>query len=571
MAPRSTCLLLLLGTQVSGLRRPLSIPRTRLMRRAATVNPSLQQIQTDEAWDVEAWRKGYSNCEKEDIYSLDASTLPADLEGTFFRNGGAKYVVGEEKVLHPFDGDGMIAAITVKDGGAFYRNKFVRTPGYKKELRENKICYRGTFGTKKKGWNLLDLRVKNLANTHVLFWADRFFALWEGGKPFKVDPASLSTFGESQLGGALRPKDNFAAHYKIDPKRERLCNFCAVPDPPSGGSTITTFEFDKDFNMVYRRDVQIPAFAVTHDTAITDNYFVFAVAPVKFDPVPFVLGQKSAAQCIEYDGDNSPSQFILVPRDPEKEETIIEAPAHFNFHNANAFEDADGNVVLDQVNTPYMILTDSSSGEEPIWNTVDWEADVPATQLERWTLDPRTKTVVSRGRITSEQPEFPTVAPVAVGQPYKYMYSGAARDSNVKGPVGAYIKVDMETQECQKWKAEPYEFVGEPVFAPRKLPDGSFATGEDDGYLLSYIFNGRDMQSDFVVFDAKDITKGPVSRIPLKDYIPHGLHGKFVPGLSFDEDKAKRASKLFIMAEKNKWNEVKSEFSGLGIGNLLNP
>ena len=28
-----------------------------------------------------------------------------------------------------------------------------------------------------------DMRVKNLANTNVMHWAGRLFALWEGGKP----------------------------------------------------------------------------------------------------------------------------------------------------------------------------------------------------------------------------------------------------------------------------------------------------------------------------------------------------------------------------------------------------
>jgi len=50
--------------------------------------------------------------------------------------------------------------------------------------------------------------------------------------------------------------------------------------------------------------------------------------------------------------------------------------------------------------------------------------------------------------------------------------------------------------------------------------------------------------------------------------VPHSLHGTFVPGLFFDKEKVKRASKLFEVADKKGWNEVQSDFSSLG-GNSM--
>ena len=34
---------------------------------------------------------------------------------------------------------------------------------------------------------------------------------------------------------------------------------------------------------------------------VTDNYYIFNRAPTNFDPLPFILGQKGPAECIEYD------------------------------------------------------------------------------------------------------------------------------------------------------------------------------------------------------------------------------------------------------------------------------
>lgn len=103
----------------------------------------------------------------------------------------------------------------------------------------------------------------------------------------------------------------------------------------------------------------------------------------------------------------------------------------------------------------------------------------------------------------------------------------------------------------------------------KKQSDGSFSTEEDEGYLLAYLFDGKQKTSTFVVFDAKRIQDGPITSIPLQDFIPHSLHGTFVPGLEFDFEKAKRNSILMDMNDRKQWNSVNSDFSGLGIKQML--
>lgn len=92
----------------------------------------------------------------------------------------------------------------------------------------------------------------------------------------------------------------------------------------------------------------------------------------------------------------------------------------------------------------------------------------------------------------------------------------------------------------------------------------------------------KHMQSYFMVFDAKNVEKGPVSKLLLPTYVPYGLHGCFVEGLTQDfEDITRRfivsllhASILLALHfgkatkaldSKLGWNEVNSGFSGLGI------
>ena len=67
--------------------------------------------------------------------------IPKELEGTLLRNGPAMYVRGEgaERFEKSYlDGDGMVTSVAIKDGKAYFRNKFVRTEDFDKEEKLGK-------------------------------------------------------------------------------------------------------------------------------------------------------------------------------------------------------------------------------------------------------------------------------------------------------------------------------------------------------------------------------------------------------------------------------------------------
>lgn len=63
---------------------------------------------------------------------------------TCLRNGHAKFEAGKDLYLHPFDGDGMITAVTIQNGSALFRNRFVRTNVFNKERKARRVVSRGT-------------------------------------------------------------------------------------------------------------------------------------------------------------------------------------------------------------------------------------------------------------------------------------------------------------------------------------------------------------------------------------------------------------------------------------------
>ena len=52
---------------------------------------------------------------------------------------------------------------------------------------------------------------------------------------------------------------------------------------------------------------------------------------------------------------------------------------------------------------------------------------------------------------------------------------------------------------------------------------------EDDGWLMSFVYDPAVDRSDLVVLAAADPSDGPVATVQLPDRVPMGFHGNWVP------------------------------------------
>lgn len=470
------------------------------------------------------WQKGYESLKQELDYWIDdvEGQIPLELHGTLFRNGPGLLEVNGEPIHHPFDGDGMISAIAFSNGSAHFRNRFIRTTGYLEEQKAGKILYRGVFGTQKPGgWlaNAFDLKVKNIANTNIIYWGDKLLALWEAADPHRLDPHTLETLGTDSLNGVLSPGEAFAAHPRFDPNCERdggapcLVNFSIKPGL---STTITIFELDLDGKVVKQHAHSVPGFAFIHDFAITPNYCVLFQNPIAFNPLPFVLGWRGAGECIKFQP-NQPTRIIVIPRNTSKSVQILETQSGFVFHHANAWEQGD-EVWTDS------ICYESFPAVEPQsdFKQVDFDALKPG-QLWRFHLNLKEQTV-SRELIEGRCCEFPSIHQERVGRPYRYLYMGAAHADTGNAPLQAILKLDLKSGERQLWSAAPHGFISEPIFVER--PN---ATDEDDGWVITLVYDSTHHRSDVVILDARDLNQEPLARLHLKHHVPYGLHGSFTP------------------------------------------
>ncbi len=493
------------------------------MNKNQTMNKLLNEKLVAQPHNLQDWHKGYLSQPNEHEYWIDEieGEIPKSLQGTLFRNGPGLLDIHGAPVHHPFDGDGMVCAISFREGRAHFRNRFVRTEGFVKEREAGKILYRGVFGTQKPGgWlnNAFDFKFKNIANTNVIYWGGKLLALWEAAEPYRLDPSTLETIGIDLLDGVLEPGDAFAAHPWVDPSCHLddgapvLVNFALKVGL---STTINIYEFNLEGKLLRRHAHIVPGFCFIHDFAITPNYCIFFQNPVTFEPLSFALGWKGAGQCVKFQP-NKPTRIVAIPRTPPyKEVKVWEAQSGFVFHHVNAFESED-KIHIDSI--CYDSLPEVEPGAD--YKETNFEALAPG-QLWRFTLNLKEGSV-ERQMVESHCCEFPAIHPDKVGRPYRYLFMGAAHNSQENAPLQAILKLDLHTQERQLWSFAPQGYVSEPIFVPQ--PN---ALREDEGWILTMVYDSSRHRSQVAILDGRDLDRGPIAVLHLKHHIPYGLHGSW--------------------------------------------
>eukprot|EP00798_Chlamydomonas_sp_ICE-L_P006099 gene6099-2697_t len=474
-----------------------------------------------------------------DVTQIEGS-IPEELEGTYFRNGPGLQVNHAAYERHPFDGDGCLISLAIKNGKAFFRNKYIQTPKFVEEQAAGKLLYRSAFC---KGaadgspfFNPLDLDFKSVANTGVLHWAGRVMALWEGGLPFDLDPSTLATKGETDLDGQIGRR--LSGHYRI------------TTDPETGVKSLITFAAETSHTLF------VPITFV-HDMVVTDSYYILVLGPLEFDMKRFVTeyiwGQSSIAQCLKYTGKGNTkclnytgkgsTKILLYPRpgrpgSEQRKPQRFETEPFFPFHHVNAFDvDSDATkLVIDTIG----------------WDKVDFNISAFDMSLDMYVGSKRPEYrrlvvdlesgCVQHKKLTTKTMEFPTMNSAYTARRHRYSYFIGVKDCLVS-PAQLLMKVDADPEiglttplsevgpdaakvdqftlerrqvgpdaaKVDQYTLERRQFPGEPMFVPRKN-----GTAEDDGWI-----------ADIMIFNAQRIADGPLATIHLPHTIPSSFHGHF--------------------------------------------
>lgn len=446
---------------------------------------------------------------------IDASDLevigeiPADLQGLYVRNGPNPRYPTEGR-YHWFDGDGMLHAIQFEDGKATYRNRWIQTDDLKAETAAGTALWQGM--AEPRGNNPNDgrrRRLKDTANTDVLFHNGNLIALWYlAGDPYAIDPLTLETIGRETWGGTL--ESCVMAHAKVDPRSGEFVFYDYGPTPPYMSYGVVS----PDGFVKHHTEIDIPGPRMPHDMAITENYSILMDLPLVVDKAAAAAGRHR----LEFLAD-TPARFGVIPRHG-RGETIkwFEAEACYVYHGINAYEEGD-EIVLDvcRFRLPGPAAIDLKGPLASILNYLRLDAYV-----HRYRFNMRTGTTKEE-MINDRNTEFPMIHPSRFGEDYRYAYN-VSINSDVVMYFDGLVKYDMTDGSEERYEFGDGRYGSEAPFAPR-----ANATAEDDGYLLSFVYDAATERSEVVILDAADLEAGPIGRVLLPVAVPNGFHACWVP------------------------------------------
>ncbi|ARN75617.1 carotenoid oxygenase family protein [Oceanicoccus sagamiensis] len=468
-------------------------------------------------------QQGYASLDEEASYWVNPETvigtIPTDIEGTLFRSCTGRNKIGEQQFGHWFDGDGMINAVTFKAGQVHFKNRYVRTPKYMHETAQQRILYRGV-GTQIPGGFLKNIfrTPGNAANTNVILHGGKLLALWEGGKPYELDPATLQTVGEYNFDGMLSTGQPFSAHSRHDPRTGFLYNFgvFGIPKPK-----LHFYKINPEGEMVDKKSHYVGDYSMCHDFAITKNHAVFVLCPAFMrSPFKFLFGFNSIMQSIEFDPSEK-TKVVVIDLNTLHIIREFEFDSFFGFHLGNAHE--QGNTL--HVDVLCVDTMDSMDGLSDVFRDRSNDEDFleKGTVLKRFSLDLDTGKAHSAVAKNSIAGEFPLWNWQYTGVENRYTWLGTIVENGTPYGFNAYQKIDHHTGEVSLHDFGEGRFTSELNFIPK-----ANAQTEDDGYLIGIIYNHHKGNSEVVILDAKDI-QTEIAIIPLQQTIPFGFHGGFYP------------------------------------------
>jgi carotenoid cleavage dioxygenase len=417
--------------------------------------------------------------------------LPIELQGRYLRNGPNPVTAPEPSTYHWFTGDGMVHGLRLRDGKAeWYRNRWVRSAAVATALGEPVRP-----GPVHAGMDFS-------ANTNVIGHAGRTFAIVEAGsRPYELTEA-LETIGPTDFGGTLT--GGYTAHPKRDPDSGELH---AISYFWGWGNKVQYTITGIDGRVRKAVDVEVGGAVSVHDMSLTERYAVIYDLPVVFD-----LDAASSGANFPYRWDPEYHARVgLLPREGSADDVMwFDVEPCYVFHPLNAYDDGD-HVVLDVVRHRRMFATEFLGPNEG------------GTTLDRWTLDiPAGKLLEER--VDDHSQELPRVDERVVGRRHRFGYALLIPD-NESEPAGI-IKHDLDAGTSEV-RAPAGQHAGEAVFVPRTGP-----AAEDDGWVLSLVYDTRRDASDLVVLNARDFTGEPQAVVHLPQRVPYGFHGNWVPDAS---------------------------------------
>ncbi|MCJ1392915.1 hypothetical protein MMC18_005787 [Xylographa bjoerkii] len=395
-------------------------------------------------------------------------------------------------------------------------------------------------------------------------------------------------FGGDGILGFM--KEWTTAHPRVDPITSELISFHSTFAPPyihysiipATQNRIAKTPLLEPVRLLTAPVAGISSAKMMHDFGVSRHHTVIMDLPLSLDPLNLAKNRPA----VSYDP-TARSRFGVFPRYQPNNVRWFETNPCCIFHTANTWESMDlsskGRNQATAVNMLACRLTSASlvfsagdiaapipSAEIPIENQ---ETDQCRLYYYQFPLDADTNLIRHQWALSAVPFEFPSLCESKSMTAAKFIYGCSVSDSSFGAALGRAVKIDslvkMNVEELisRGLRNPPTQIkgcvdmrtVGEILASKEqdnpikifKMPPGWYAqesrfvpreagTSEDDGWLVSYVFDESqlgsdgecrpDAKSELWIIDAKNMTD-IVAKVQLPQRVPYGLHGSW-----FSED-----------------------------------
>jgi beta,beta-carotene 9',10'-dioxygenase len=435
--------------------------------------------------------------------------FPEWLSGSLLRTGPAQFEVGERSMRHWFDGLAMLHRFGFADGRVSYANRFLGSKAKSAADASGEITY-SEFATDpcrslfKRAFTLFQPKLTDNCNVNLVQLGERFVAMTETPIPVQFDPETLAAAGVAwDVPGELT-----TAHPHLDRASGSMLNYAAKLGPRNEYRFFLVAPDSEEPEVISRFPVKEPAYM--HSFGLSERWLVLAEFPFVVNPLRLATSGKPYIENFRWKPELG-TRFTLVDRGTGEIKGPFEADACFGFHHVNAYDDADGSVVVDICTFP-----DAGIVEDLYLDRLRAGKPIARPELRRFMIDPSSGSVA--GELLVEQGlDLPRINYGRCNErPYRYVWgAGVAGD----GYFDRIVAADLEARTTQTWEEDGC-YPGEPVFVAEPG-----AEAENAGALLSVVLDAAAGTSFLLVLDAATLEERARASVP--HHIPFSFHGQF--------------------------------------------
>ena len=482
----------------------------------------------------------------------DATLVPGWLSGTYVRNGPAQISFGSERRILTSWLDGFAKLHSFKFSGStvLFSGKMLESPNYLASVDAGELQPMSTlnkFGTVEEEWTFMEkmtILKKTILNTA---YDNNSPALWRIGKntlddgvylavtdsptPTRFNLTDLSTIG-MEYPNAWPPTLSGCAHWMREVKTDNSINF-QWKKGFTGAPYVEVQRYGQEDD--YKNPEIIATFtpkkmSYIHSFSITENYVVFFFFPVTIDGKKMFESGFHVFELLTWLDDELTEVFVVNLKTGEVTDMVTDPT--YSAHHANAYENSKKELIVDITPTPYNNLRDYLSLENML-NPPEVSKDVSTSgegqALTRYVLNMETKKIshstfpntIKSKFINSF--DFPTINEEYRGREYCIIYGWSAIDYSRMALVKK--SVCDSTKDKVFYLEDHYSSEMHFLANPEKR-------SEDDGVLVTIVFDGPKEQSYLLLMDA--LTFQPITKAYLPHNIPWSAHGMHFPEAKYN-------------------------------------